>query len=108
VESVKIRKEINQFAVFGTVNRSVAAHRVPGAHVHVFLVDGQGKVIDCKSAALPSVSPRHDAALNHRAAYSVNFPSGEFARVAKIRVEYLTPSHEECDACKEPELCSGC
>lgn len=108
VGSVEIRRETGQFTVFGVVNRGVAAHRVPGAHVHVLLVDGQGKVIDCKSATLPSVSPRRDAALNRRAAYSVNFPSGEFAGVAKVRVEYLALSHKECSPQKASKPCSEC
>jgi len=77
-------------AVQGFVRRPVAAHRAPGAHVHVQLLDAHGKVVAERMAALPPTAPRRDASANYRAAYRVRFGQEErVCAVAKRTILHL-------------------
>lgn len=80
-------------AVQGFVRRPVPAHRVPGAHVHVQLLDAHGQVIAERVARLSPTAPRRDATANYRTAYLVRFARGEMARAVSHRAILHLEAH---------------
>lgn len=77
--------EASDALVRGRVQRPVPAHSAPGAHVHVQLLDGNGKVIAERVARLSPTAPRRDASANYRADYQVRFGREEMARAISQR-----------------------
>ena len=90
------QKKNSVVVVAGQIQRSTPAHRMMGDHVHVALLDTQGREIASRNDRLPPTAPKRDVSRNYRASYSVAFDADTAAKAAKIRVLYVNRSHGVC------------
>ena len=84
----------------GTVYRKTAW---TSPHVHIALVDKNGKAFASKSVTLTGWQGK--PATNPRGTYTAFFPSGEMARAATVQVTFQNGLHTFCETGK-PSTCA--
>jgi len=91
VDSVRIEKS----SVEGRIWRVTPYHTTLGAHVHVSLVDSNGKTTAQEIDRLPMMLPKDDSTRKY-SYYKVTFKE-EISRSHVICVKYVPGSHSECE-----------
>ncbi len=92
VDSVRIEKS----SVEGRIWRVTPYHTTLGAHVHVSLVDSNGKITAQGMDRLPVMLPKDDSTHKY-SSYKVTF-NEEISQSHVIRVKYVPCSHSQCES----------
>lgn len=91
VDSVRVEKS----SVEGRIWRVTPYHTTLGAHVHVSLIDFNGKIIAREMDRLPTMLPKEDSKMKY-SSFKVTF-SKEILRSHVILIEYVPDSHSQCE-----------